>query len=364
MSASGSWIEVDRRALSENVALLRRLVGPDVRILVPVKADGYGHGAFETATTVLAAGADRVGVARVHEGVELRQAGLVGDIHVLEPFHPDDLGEYLAHGLVATVCDADAARCLSAQGEGRIRAHLKVNTGMSRLGLHPERDLDEMIALLRLPGVAWEGVFTHFSRADESADTTSVQIARFDRLLERLEREGVRPPLAHASNSAGTLLYPQARYQMVRPGLAVYGYDPTEGMAASASGLRPALSLWSTVRQLAWIESGDEVSYGAAWRAERRTRLAVLPLGYGDGFWRCHSGRFEVEVRGVRCPQVGRICMDLMMVDVTDVADVALGDRVVVIGSGLPAERLARAAGTIVYEITCDLGRRLSRHFV
>lgn len=364
MSAPGSWIEVDRLALSENVRLLRRLVGPEVRILVPVKADGYGHGAFETASTVLTAGADRVGVARVHEGVELRRAGLVGDIHVLEPFHPDDLADYLGHNLVATICDGEAARCLSQYGQGRIRAHLKVNTGMSRLGFHTERDFDEILSLLALPGMAWEGIFTHFARADEPSEATLVQIARFDALLERLEHEGVRPPLAHASNSAGTLLHPQARYQMVRPGLAVYGYDPTEGAAPSAQGLRPALSLWSTIRQLSWIEPGEEVSYGAAWSATRRTRLAVLPLGYGDGFWRCHSGQFEVEVRGIRCPQVGRICMDLMMVDVTDVPEAALGDRVTIIGPGLPAERLAKAAGTIVYEITCDLGRRLSRHFV
>lgn len=364
MSAPGSWIEVDRRALSENVELLRRLVGADVRILVPVKADGYGHGAFETAATVREAGADRVGVARVHEGVALRRAGLSGDIHVLEPFHPDDLPEYLAQDLVATVCDTEAAQCLSREGEGRIRAHLKVNTGMSRLGLHPERDREAIRSLLSLPGVVWEGIFTHFARADEPGDSTRLQIERFDALLERLESEGLRPPLAHASNSAGTLLHPRARYQMVRPGLAVYGYDPTEGAAVAAGGLRPALSLWSTVRQLSWIEPGEEVSYGAVWRAERRTRLAVLPLGYGDGFWRCHSGRFDVEIRGIRCPQVGRICMDLMMVDVTDVPEVSLGDRVTVIGPGLPAERLAKAAGTIVYEITCDLGRRLSRHFV
>lgn len=364
MSAPGSWIEVDRSALSANVATLRSLVGPDVRILVPVKADGYGHGAFEAAQTVLAAGANRVGVARVHEGVELRAQGLAGQIHVLEPFHPDDLDDYLRHDLVATVCDLPAAEILALRAHRAVRAHLKVNTGMSRLGLHAERDLGPIRQILSNRGIAWEGIFTHFAKADEPGPGTASQIARFDALLAALEAEGIRPALAHASNSAGALLYPQARYQMVRPGLAAYGYDPTEGSAPQAAGLRPALSLWSTVRQLAWIEPGEEVSYGGMWTAERKSRIAVLPLGYGDGFWRCHSGQFDVEVRGVRCPQVGRICMDLMMVDVTDLPEVAVGDRVAIIGPGLPAERLSRAAGTIVYEITCDLGRRLQRRFV
>jgi len=364
MSAPGSWIEVDRSALSANIGFLRELVGSDVRILVPVKADGYGHGAYETARTVLEAGADRVGVARMHEGVELREAGLEGPIHVLEPFHPSDIGQYAAHGLIATVCDAAAAACLRREAPGEVRCHLKVNTGMSRLGLHPERDLEVIRGILSDRATDWEGIFTHFARADEPRPNTSQQIERFDRLLSVLERDGIRPQIAHASNSAATLLYPQARYQMVRPGLAVYGYDPTEGISSLATSLRPALGLWSTIRQLSWIEPGEEVSYGGMWTAQRRTRLAVIPLGYGDGFWRSHSGRFEVEIRGRRCPQVGRICMDLMMVDVTEVPDVALDDRVVVIGPGLPAERLSQAAGTIVYEITCDLGRRLQRRFV
>jgi len=364
MSAPGSWIEVDRSALSANVAVLRELVGPSVRILVPVKADGYGHGAFETAKTVLAAGADRVGVARVHEGVELRNAGLAGEIHVLEPFHPADIDAYARHGLIATVCDLAPARRLAEEAPDRVRAHLKVNTGMSRLGLHWERDFGEIRQILSSTGIDWEGIFTHFAKADGPGAGATEQIARFDALLARLDEDGIRPPLAHASNSAGTLLYPQARYQMVRPGLAVYGYDPSEGRAAVARKLRPALSLWSTVRQLAWIEPGEEVSYGGMWTAERRSRIAVLPLGYGDGFWRCHSGRVDVEIRGVRCPQVGRICMDLMMVDVTDVPGVAVDDKVNLIGPGLPAERLSRAAETIVYEITCDLGRRLQRLFV
>ncbi|MCB9496063.1 MAG: alanine racemase [Fibrobacteria bacterium] len=364
MSAPGSWIEVDRSSLAANVAHLRGLVGPSVQILVPVKADGYGHGAFETARAVMDAGADRVGVARVEEGAELRRQGFAGPLHVLGPFHPLDLSEFVDHGLVATICDPVAAKFLSTHAPDALACHLKVNTGMSRLGLHHANDRESIVELLSLPGIEWEGIFTHFSHADEPREDTSRQIERFDLLLAMLEGKGIRPPVAHAANSAGTLMHPSAHYQMVRPGIAIYGYDPTRGLAPGAAALRPALSLHSTVRNLSWIDEGETVSYGGMWTAPRRTRLAVLPLGYGDGFWRCHSGAFEVRIRGRFCPQVGRICMDLMMVDVTALEEIALGDPVTIIGPELPAQRLSDAAGTIVYEITCDLGRRLPRVFV
>lgn len=366
MSAPGSWVEVDLGALRRNVGRIRSVVGPEVRILVLVKADGYGHGAFETARCVLDSGADRVGVARLHEGIHLRVQGISSPIHVLEPFSSQDLAEYDRHSLVPTVCDLDAARSLSAHGlsTGRkLVAHVKVDTGMARLGLHATRERGKIREILALPGVEWEGIFTHFARADEDVDATEAQLRRFTDLLEDLERLGLRPPIAHAANSAAIFRHPSARFQMVRPGIAVYGYPPP---GAEDSGLEPVLRLRATVRHLSWKESGDTVSYGGTWTAARRTRLAVLPLGYGDGFWRGHSGRLSVEIGGRMCPQVGRICMDQMMVDVTDVPDVRLGDPAVVIGPGpgLSAERLAENLGTIVYEVLCDLGRRLERKYV
>lgn len=365
MSASGSWVEVDRTALADNVAKIRSRVG-DRQILVLVKADGYGHGAVETARTVLAAGADRVGVARIHEGAHLRRSGIEGVVHVLEPFHPDDLAEYVRFDLVATVCDLPAAQALSAHGEStgrKPRAHLKVDTGMARLGLHDSRDLEMIERILSLPGVDWEGIFTHFSRADDDREATSAQIARFDALLARLESRGLRPPVAHAANSAAIFRHPEAWYQMVRPGIAIYGYPPD---GQTETGLVPVLRLRSTVRHLSWKEAGQAVSYGGTWVASRRTRLAVLPLGYGDGFWRGNSNRLEVEINGTMCPQVGRICMDQMMVDVTDLPEVELGDAAWIIGPGaaLSAERLAKNLDTIVYEVLCDLGRRLERVFI
>ena len=366
MSAPGSWVEVDLGALGENVGVIRSVVGPLVRILVLVKADGYGHGAFETARRVLASGADRVGVARLQEGIHLREHGIEAPIHVLEPFHPRDLSDYARHGLIPTVCDLEAAQGLSAHGRdtGRpLTAHVKVDTGMARLGLHAIREREVIRAILSLPAVRWEGIFTHLARADEDVPYTERQLGLFEDLLSALEADGLRPPIAHAASSAAIFGYPCARLQMVRPGIAVYGYPPP---GAEGAGLRPALSLRSTVRHLSWKEPGETVSYGGTWTAARRTRLAVLPLGYGDGFWRGHSGRLEVEIGGRLCPQVGRICMDLMMVDVTDVPGIGLGDPALVIGPGpgLSAQRLADNMGTIVYEVLCDLGRRLERRYV
>ena len=364
MSAAGSCVEVDRSALAGNVRCIRERVGTR-QILVLVKADGYGHGAVETARTVLAAGADRVGVARIHEGVHLRRSGIEEPVHVLEPFHPDDLAEYARFGLIATVCDLDAARALSRYGQIQrpLRAHLKVDTGMARLGLHHERDRGAIEEILSLPGVDWEGVYTHFARADDDEASTKVQIARFRGLLDALQAKGLRPPVAHAANSAAIFRHPEAWFEMVRPGIAIYGYAPDAG---NDHGLVPVLRLRSTVRHLSWKEAGESVSYGGTWTASRRTRLAVLPLGYGDGFWRGHSNRLSVEIGGRMCPQVGRICMDQMMVDVTDLPEVSLGDPVWIIGTRpeLSAERLARNLDTIVYEVLCDLGRRLERVFV
>ncbi len=365
MSACGSWVEVDRSALVGNVQIIRQIVGSRL-ILVLVKADGYGHGAVETAKTVLAAGADRVGVARIHEGAHLRRSGIEGVIHVLEPFHPDDLEEYVRFDLIATVCDLAAAQSLSDHGlsTGRkLRAHLKVDTGMARLGLHDSQDRSLIEQILSLPGVDWEGIYTHFARADDEVEATTSQIERFTALLEDLERRGLRPPVAHAANSAAIFRHPEAFFQMVRPGIAVFGYPP-EGTAQT--GLVPVLRLRSTIRHLSWKDAGQAVSYGGTWTTSRRTRLAVLPLGYGDGFWRGHSNRLSVEINGTMCPQVGRICMDQMMVDVTDLPEVNLGDPVWIIGpqKELSAIRLAKNLDTIVYEVLCDLGRRLERVFI
>jgi alanine racemase len=359
-------LEIDLGAIRHNLALIRSRIPAATRILIPVKADAYGHGSPAVGAFVLANGADRLGVARPSEAVTLRESGIAAPIHVLEAFHPDDAELYFAHGLRPTVAALDAARALSAEGFRRGRklpAHLKVDTGMSRLGFHWERQRGALHEALQLPGIEWEGIFTHFSRADEPVKHTAIQDARFSALLQELATAGLRPPIAHAANSAGTLLHPSAHLDMVRPGLATYGYHPAADLLPGLD-LRPALRLVAAVRHLQWIEAGEEVSYGGIWTAPRRSLIATVPIGYGDGFSRLQKGAV-FAVRGRLAPQVGRVCMDLCMADVTDVPGVSLLDPVTVIDGGLfpelSVDAVAARTGTISYELICALGRRLPR---
>lgn len=359
-------LEIDLAAIRHNLGLIRSRIPRSTRILVPVKADAYGHGSPAIGAFVLANGADRLGVARPSEAVVLREAGIEGPIHVLEAFHPSDSDLYFSHDLIPTVAALDAARALSLEGErrgSRLTAHLKIDTGMSRIGFHWERQRQEIFQALALAGVHWEGIFTHFSRADEPVEHTDRQDRRFQDLLTELSSRGLRPGLAHAANSAGTLLHPSAHLDMVRPGLATYGYHPASDLLPDLD-LRPALRLVAAVRHLQWIEEGEEVSYGGLWKAPRRSLIATVPIGYGDGFSRLQRNAL-FQVGGQLVPQVGRVCMDLCMADVTDLPRVQLGDRVTVIDAGsdprLSVDAVAARTGTISYELICALGRRLPR---
>lgn len=359
-------LEIDLSALRDNLALVRSRIPAATRILVPVKADAYGHGSPAVAAFVLRNGADRVGVARPTEAVVLREAGIPGPIHVLEAFHPEDAPTYFEHDLRPTVAALDAARALSAEGLRRGRklsAHLKVDTGMSRIGFHWERQRAQIVEALQLPGIRWEGIFTHFARADEPVAHTREQDRRFHEVLEDLTTRGLRPEIAHAANSAGTLLHPKAHLDMVRPGLATYGYHPAADLLPDLP-LRPALRLIAAVRHLQWVEAGEEVSYGGLWTAPRRSLIATVPIGYGDGFSRLQKGAL-FRIGGKLVPQVGRVCMDLCMADVTDLPQVALGDPIEVIDAGaapeLSVDAVAARQGTISYELICALGRRLPR---
>jgi len=359
-------LEIDLAAIRHNLGLIRSRIPHTTKILVPVKADAYGHGSPAIGAFVLANGADRLGVARPSEAVVLREAGITGPIHVLEAFHPADCDLYFAHDIIPTVAALDAARALSIEGGKRghkLVAHLKIDTGMSRIGFHWDRQRAEIHQALALPDVHWEGIFTHFSRADEPVEHTERQDRRFQELLAELAAKGLRPTLAHAANSAGTLLHPHAHLDMVRPGLATYGYHPASDLLPDLD-LHPALRLVAAVRHLQWIEAGEEVSYGGLWKASRRSLIATIPIGYGDGFSRLQRGAL-FQIQGQLVPQVGRVCMDLCMADVTDLPSIQLGDAASVIDADLDprlsVDAVAARAGTISYELICALGRRLPR---
>jgi alanine racemase len=359
--------EVSLAALRHNGRRVRELIGPGVSVLAVVKADGYGHGAVMAARAFADAGAWGLGVSSVAEGVELRQAGVALPTVVLGGAFAGDEAEVVAHELQVAVWDAGRARALDAAARGagrRVGVHLKVDTGMSRLGVDPA-SLSEFAAAVRgLAALDIVGVFSHFASAD-AVDTASAlaQIARFEDAVRALAETGVRPPLVHLANSAGVLAAPSAHFTMVRPGIMLYGYAPAPHLARQA-GVVPAMRLQSGIAQVRRVPAGTPVSYGATFVTRRPSTIATLPIGYADGLHRLASNRASVLVRGRRAPVAGRVCMDHTMIDATDVPGVVAGDRVVLFGDGIGADEVAGWCETISYEVLTSVGRRVPRHYV
>jgi alanine racemase len=357
--------EVSIAALRENCRQARALVGPRVGVLAVVKADGYGHGAVQAARAFLDGGAAGLGVSMVAEGLELRRAGIQAPIVVLGGVFAGEEAATVAHDLAAAVWTLDGAQALAAaaRAAGRTAAvHLKVNTGMTRLGCEPGdvRALGEALAAelhLRL-----DGVFSHFASAD-AVDTASAraQRARFAGAVEALTAAGVRPPHVHLANSAAVLSEPAAHFTMVRPGLMLYGYAPAPHLAARAT-LRPAMRLRTAIAQTRRVAAGTPVGYGGTWVSARDSAVATLPLGYADGYHRAASNRASMVVRGHRVRIAGRVCMDHVMLDVTDVPDVAAGDPVTAFGPhAVTADDVAGWCDTIAYEVLTSIGKRVPR---
>lgn len=366
-----TWLEVDLSAIARNTQLIKELVGPDVRVLVSLKADAYGHGALRVARTSLHNGASWLGVATVSEAVPLRDAGIRAPILVFGYAPPWQARDVAQLDLRATVYSLDTAIALSraARDLGRdVRVHVKVDTGMARLGLRWE-DIPRIVAFIealrQMPGLVVEGVFTHFATADSADQTYALrQLDRFQTVLAALEERGLRPPIVHAANSAATLSLPRACYDMVRPGVAIYGLAPSADVRLPGE-FRPALAFKTQVAQVKDVPPGEGVSYGATYVTTRTTTIAVLPVGYADGFRRAPANWGEVLVRGRRAPLLGRVCMDQCMVDVSDIPGVRQGDEVVLIGrqgaDELTAEEVASRLGTINYEVVAELLARVPR---
>ena len=364
--------EVDLAALRKNADVLAATVGPGVGILAVVKADAYGHGALAVARA-LERKVWGFAVSLVEEGVELRRGGIEAPIVVLGSFYGYSHRDVLAFRLTPVVADEGDvekfARAADEMSSGRVGLHLKIDTGMSRLGVRLER-LDEMLdRLARTPGVELTGLCSHLASADvEDAAPSAEQLARFDEARRRVAAAGFTVPLTHVANSAATLRFGGARFELVRPGLALYGYSPSG--AAAYPGLLPAMSLKSRIVALRDVPAGERVSYGGLWRAASPARIATVPIGYADGYTRRMTGRAEVLVGGRRCAVAGAITMDMCMVDVSAV-DAKLGDEVVLLGAQgaddtvrIDADQLAAWAGTISWEIFCGISKRVPRVYV
>lgn len=355
-----------------NVMAIRRLIGPRTRLLAVVKADGYGHGAISVARKAVEAGAFGLAVGIAEEGIELREAGISAPILVMGDVPGSLLREAARAGLTMTVFDFAQLRdleVLSYREEKSVPVHLKVDTGMGRLGVSKP---DEVVRLAReLSGckaVRLEGIYTHFSSADEpDPGYTLLQLERFRECLNRLERAGVYIPLKHVANSAAAIRYPESRFDLVRVGLALYGVYP-DGTGEGDVELEPVLSWKSHVSMVKEVEAGSPVSYNRTYVTPSRKVLATIPVGYADGYMRCLSNRGFVLVNGQECPVVGRVCMDQLVADVTGVTGVRRGTEVVLIGRQgdrqIRVEDIAEIAGTISYEILCGVSKRVPRVYI
>ncbi|MFM9037752.1 MAG: alanine racemase [Actinomycetota bacterium] len=373
MSSRASRVVVDLSAIRHNVRQLVALAEP-ARTMVVVKANGYGHGATRVAEVALEAGAHGLCVALVQEGVELRRAGIEAPILVLSEQPREQLGELVAHGLIATVYSvssidaiADEARRRDVVGQ---EVHLKVDTGMNRVGARPDAAVElGGRVLARSPQLSLGGVFTHLACADDrDSPVTQQQVRRFDAVIEQLRRAGIDPGWLHIANSAGTLAHPDTRRDMVRVGIAAYGIAPDPSLDSICHSLRPALRLASRVSFVKRVAAGEAVSYGHRHRFDRDTTVATVPIGYADGVPRRLSAvGGEVLVGGRRRPIVGVVTMDQLMVDMGDDA-CAIDDEVVLIGSQgeqtITANDWGSALGTIGYEIVCGMSARLAREYL
>jgi alanine racemase len=356
--------EVDLGALAHNLGVVRAAAA-GAHVLAVVKADAYGHGVARVAARLEAEGVDGFGVALAEEGLELREAGITARIVVLNGVYGGAHGAVLAAQLTPVVYDlADVDAFRRVAGGRPFGVHLKVDTGMSRLGV-PVAELPRFLEGLEDMGsVRVEGLMTHLASAESDPETTELQLARFHEALALVRAHGHRPTMLHAANSAGTFLHPGARFDAVRPGLSLYGYGPVPGVGGE---LIPAMRLRTEIIALRDLMPGDAVGYGGTFRAERPTRIATLPVGYGDGLMRAISNRGAVLVRGCRCPVVGTVSMDLTTVDVTAVPGAAVGDEVVLLGSQgdehIGAGEIARHAGTLAYEVLTSISRRVPRFY-
>jgi len=363
-----TWAEIDLSAVIHNVRAVRRQVGAGPEIMAVVKADAYGHGALQVSRAALDAGASRLAVALVQEAVQLRSAGIEAPLLVFgEPYH-GEAELILRHGLTSVIYNMETARSLSgiAAAAGRcVQAHVKVDTGMGRVGVPMEHALDFVRRVKDLGGLTLEGICTHFATADEADHCfTHRQAASFESLCRELTLAGINIPLRHAANSGAILQHPDTHLNLVRPGIMLYGLYPSS-QTRRTTELRPAMRWITHVAQIKTIPPGCTVSYGRTFFARSATTVATMPVGYADGYRRSLSNLGKVLVAERRSPVIGRVCMDMTMIDVTEIPGVRLGDEVVLMGrqgrSEITADEMAQWLGTINYEALTGIGKRVPR---
>lgn len=364
-----TWLEIDLGAIRHNINLLRQIIQRP--LIAVVKGNAYGHGLFEVARAAQEAGCTWCAVARIEEGLALRQAGSTLNILVLGYTAPNRAAQAAAQNISLTVYDLDIARAYGAQARQvghTLNVHAKFDSGMSRLGIFPEDGLAFLHQLAGIDHLAVQGMFTHFARADEAErTTTNWQNERFARLLDEVESAGLRPPIVHAANSAAALYFPRARYDMVRCGIAIYGLHPSDDAAPLPEGFRPALTWKAVLASVKTIPARQGVGYAHRYFTQKEERIGVAAVGYADGLRRRH-GIHTVLVGGRRVPVIGGICMDQVLLQLDGVPEARLGDEVVLLGRQgqevLSAEELGAAWGSINYDVVCSLSARMPRVYL
>lgn len=369
-----AWAEIDLDAIAHNVREIRKFTGKKVEMMGVVKADAYGHGVREVVRTLLDNGVTQLAVSMLDEAIQIRNMGIDVPILILSYTDPIRAEELILNDVTQTVFSLDLAQALSSASVKlgkKIKVHVKVDTGMTRIGFMPGCDAVKSITeISRLPGLVVEGVFTHFASADErEKDYTQMQYDRFLGLCTELSRAGIEIPVKHACNSGGIMQYPEMHLDMVRPGVILYGLYPSKDVDREKIRLKPAMTLKANVIMVKEVEPDTCISYGRIFRTSRKSKIATIPIGYADGYTRLLSNKGRMLVNGEFAPVVGRICMDQCMIDVTDLKkDVHVGDEVVIFGSqngvGISVDEIAADIGTINYELVCIIGKRIPRVYL
>lgn len=356
---------VDLNAIEHNIKEIRKKLKPQTGIMAVIKAFGYGSGAVNIVNTLIKNGINWLAVAIPEEGIQLREEGV--KLPILVFGYPFDLRMIMKYNLTPTISDFELAEELDklAQKENRIvKIHIEIDTGMGRTGIPEKKSVEFITRILSFKNIQIEGLYTHFAGSDSDMEYTRLQITRFEKILTELKKRNIKIPLVHACNSAGIINFPEAHYDLVRPGLMLYGYYPNENLKNKIN-LLPSLALKSKITFLKKVPAGTSISYNRTFITNRPSKIATIPLGYADGIKRALSNKGYVMINGMKAPIVGTICMDMFMVDVTHIPNVKAGDDVIIFDDhNITVEELAQICGTINYEIISTISNRIPRVYL
>jgi len=358
---------VNLRAISDNIAQIRKRIGERRDLMAVVKADAYGHGAVQVSRAVIRSGASCLGVSSPEEGEELREAGIDIPILILGLIQPEEAYKSVGLKLEQTICSLELAAALDQESRKvstQINVHVKVDTGMGRIGVLPEDALAFVRRIHRFKNLNLTGIFSHFSSADDADKTFAMrQLEILNGVVREIEAAGIHIPKKHIANSAAILDLPQSYLDLVRPGIMIYGLYPSPHVSRSIE-LRPAMTLRTKVSYVKSVPGRTPISYGRTFFTQKETRVATLPVGYGDGYSRSLSNQGTVLIKGQRAPLIGRVCMDMCLADVSGIKNVLVGDEAILFGEELSVDEVAENMGTINYEVVCGVGKRVPRVYV